>query len=212
MNDPIRNNLNRPQRYWYVDGLAELAGGFVIFLIGLIYAIAGLLPDGMPRALVLGLGSPAIILLSAWCSRKIIAFLKERLTYPRTGYVAYRQPTGSKRWSRILLVAFLAFTISALTALLGRSLPERIWPALTGVMLALAIGYLGARIGLRRFYAVAGFSLLEGIAAFYLDLPDPWSAALVFGLEGLAWILSGALVLAHYLRTTRPLSAEDFDE
>lgn len=212
MNDPIRNNLNRPQRYWYVDGLAELAGGFVIFLIGLIYAIAGLLPDGMPRALVLGLGSPAIILLSAWGSRKIIAFLKERLTYPRTGYVAYRQPTGSKRWSRILLVAFLAFTISALTALLGRSLPERIWPALTGVMLALAIGYLGARIGLRRFYAVAGFSLLEGIAAFYLDLPDPWSAALVFGLEGLAWILSGALVLAHYLRTTRPLSAEDFDE
>ena len=27
MTDPIQIDLNRPQRYWYVDGLAEMAGG-----------------------------------------------------------------------------------------------------------------------------------------------------------------------------------------
>ncbi len=212
MTDPIQSNLNRPQRYWYVDGLAEMAGGGVIFLIGLCYAVAGLLPPGPARALVLGIGQPVIVLSSAFLSQRLVRSLKERLTYPRTGYVEYRQPGGSKRWARVLLVGFVSFSVAALTALLGRDLPDRFWPFFTGFMLALAIAYLGARIGLKRFYGVAIFSLLLGGSVFWIDPPDPWSAALIFGLEGLAWILSGALTLRHYLLTTHPLDAEDLNE
>ena len=81
-----------------------------------------------------------------------------------------------------------------------------------GLTLALAFAYLGARIGLRRFYVLAGFSLLLGAAGSWLNLTDPWSAAFIFGLEGLAGLVCGALVLRHYLRSTRPLAGEDLDE
>ncbi len=212
MTDPIQNNLTRPQRYWYVDGLAEITGGSVILLIGLVYTLGGLLPAGLPRAILIGPGQMVVILAVAWLSRRVVRSWKERLTYPRTGYVEYRHPTGSKRWSRIFLLAFVAFSVSALTAFLARGLPERIIPALTGLTLALAVGYLGTRIGLTRFYVVAGFSLLMGAAISWLNPLDPWSAALIFSLEGLAWIVSGLVTLRHYLRTTRPLSAEEFDE
>lgn len=211
-NDPIQNNLTRPQRYWYVDGLAELAGGVVIFLVGLCYAIAALLPEGLASGLVIGIGQPALVLGAAWISRRVVRDLKERVTYPRTGYVEYRQPGGPNRWARVLLVALVAFGISALTALLGRGLPDRVWPLLTGLLLALAIAYLGARIGLKRFYAVAGFSLLAGAAIYLLDLAGSWPAALIFGSEGLAWVISGLLTLVHYLGNTRPLDAEESDE
>ena len=85
--------------------------------------------------------------------------------------------------------------ISILTVFLGRGLPERLWSFFIGLTLALAFAYLGARIGLRRFYVLAGFSLLLGAAGSWLNLTDPWSAAFIFGLEGLAWLVCGALVL-----------------
>lgn len=212
MTDPIQNNLTRPQRYWYVDGLAEMAGGVVIFLLGLTYAIGGLLPKGLFRGLLIGIGQPVIILCSTWAVRRVVSDLKERVTYPRTGYVQYHQARGSRRWSRLIFVGFLAMTISFAVTLLGRGLPEQVWPAFTGLMLGLAIAYLGARVGLKRFYTVAIFSALLGAAIYWLNPPYPWPYALLFGLEGLAWILCGALVLRYYLRSTRPLAAGDLDE
>ncbi|GAP12350.1 hypothetical protein LARV_00083 [Longilinea arvoryzae] len=212
MNDPIRNNLARPQRYWYVDGLAEMAGGGVILLLGLTYAIGGLLPKGPWRGLVIGIGQPVIILCSAWAVRRVVSTLKERVTYPRTGYVQYRHPRGSNRWSRVLLIGFLAMAISIAVTLLGRGLPEQVWPAFTGLMLGLAIAYLGARIGLKRFFAVGFFSMLLGAVVCWLNPPYPWPYSLLFGLEGLAWIVCGALVLRHYLLSTRPLDAGNSDE
>ncbi len=212
MTDPIQSNLNRPQRYWYVDGLAEITGGSIILLIGLSYALGGLLPVGLPRAILIGPGQMIVILTAVWLSRRVLRSWKERLTYPRTGYVEYRQPSGSKNWSRFLLVGLLAMAVSIVVTLLGQGLPEQVWPAFTGLMLGLAIAYLGARIGLRRFYIVAIFSMLLGVMICWLNPPYPWAYSMLFGLEGLAWIVCGAFVLRHYLRTTRPLSAEEFDE
>lgn len=212
MTDLFQNDLNRPQRYWYVDGLAEMSGGAVIFLIGLVYAVSGWLPQGLARGLLVGPGQIVVILGAGWLSRLAVRGLKERLTYPRTGYVEYQRPVRSRRLARVFMVGLLAFAVSVMTAFLGRGLPERLWPFLIGLTLGLAFAYLGARIGLRRFYALAGFSLLLGAAGSWLNLTDPWSAAFIFGLEGLAWLVCGALVLRHYLRSTRPLEGEGLDE
>lgn len=212
MTDPIQIDLNRPQRYWYVDGLAEMAGGAVIFLIGLVYTVSGWLPQGLARGLLVGPGQIIVILGAGWLARWAVPRLKERLTYPRTGYVEYQRPVRSRRLARVFMVGLMGFAVSVLTAFLGRGLPERLWSFFIGLTLALAFAYLGARIGLRRFYALAGFSLLLGAAGSWLNLIDPWSAAFIFGLEGLAWLVCGALVLRHYLRSTRPLAGEGLDE
>lgn len=86
MTDPIQIDLNRPQRYWYVDGLAEMAGGAVIFLIGLVYTVSGWLPQGLARGLLVGPGQIIVILGAGWLARWAVPRLKERLTYPRTGW------------------------------------------------------------------------------------------------------------------------------
>ena len=157
-------------------------------------------------------GQIIIILGAGLLARWAVPRLKERLTYPRTGYVEYQRPVRSRRLARVFMAGLLGFAITVLTAFLGRGLPERLWSFFIGLTLALAFAYLGARIGLPRFYALAGFSLLLGAAGSWLNLPDPWSAAFIFGLEGLAWLVCGALVLRHYLRSTRPLEGEDLDE
>lgn len=205
MKDSVRQNLTRPQRYWYIDGISEIAGGMVIFLIGAVNAIAALFPPGSVRILLINLVQPVLIITAALISRPIVHHFKERITYPRTGYVEYSGHGHSIRWQRFFLTFFIAFSISALVGLLGKSIPEQFWPAIIAAILALALAYLGARLGLSRFYIVAGLTFLIGALISALDLPISWPSALLFGLEGLIWIIGGMLVLVHYLKTTHPL-------
>jgi len=86
-----------------------------------------------------------------------------------------------------------------------------------GTLDAMADAHLLAQMrrlaaGARHVVSVCTGSLLLGAAGSWLNLTDPWSAAFIFGLEGLAWLVCGALVLRHYLRSTRPLAGEDLDE
>lgn len=206
--DLLKQNLVRPQRYWYVDGLSEIAGGTVIFLIGAVNTVAALLAGGTIPTLLVDLVQPVLIISAALITRPIVRNLKERITYPRTGYVEYSGHGHSIRWQRFFLTFFIAFSVSALIGLLGKSIPEQFWPAITAAILALALAYLGARLGLTRFYIVAGLTFLMGGTVSALNLPDSWPSALLFGLEGFFWIVSGTLVLMHYLKTTHPLGEE----
>lgn len=208
MNDPLNRDLIRPQRYWYVDGLSEIAGGFVIFLIGLINAICAVLPAIPLRAWVMGLGQPLLVVAAGFAVRPVVRMLKEQITYPRTGYVEYSGRGRSARWQRFFSVFFIAFSFSALGAMFGDLIPDRYSPMTMATALALVLAYLGARLGLRRFYLVAALTVFVGSATILLDLVDPWPLALLFGSEGLFWIISGALVLTNYLKNTQPVGEE----
>ena len=95
--------------------------------------------------------------------------------------------------------------------MIGKRIPERFEPLIISFLLSLAVLYLGARIGLRRFYLVAGATLASGAVTLLFNLAGNWPFALVFSAEGLFWIISGVVVLMNYLRSTRPLAQEDTD-
>ena len=211
MNDPIQQNLARPQRYWYVDGLAEIAGGCVILLLGLIYTAAAIITDKAVHVILLSIVQPVLILSSAWVTRVAVRRLKEKITYPRTGYVEYSRNGRSVLLSRFALAFFIGFAFSAIAGLIGKRIPERFEPLIISFLLSLAVLYLGARIGLRRFYLVAGATLASGAVTLLFNLAGEWPFALVFSAEGLFWIISGVVVLMNYLRSTRPLAQEDND-
>jgi hypothetical protein len=74
----------RAAAYWFVDGLADIVLGLVLFILGgagflwRIYAPHPWIYD-------LGLVGGGIILF-LWKERALLDFLKSRVTYPRTGY------------------------------------------------------------------------------------------------------------------------------
>ena len=81
--------------------------------------------------------------------------------------------------------------------------------ALNGIVLGLSVFFVGYRVGLARFYAMAMVSALIGFAIALSGWPDAISNLLYFALFGLAWIASGALTLRHYLSSTQPASEDE---
>ncbi|MCJ7676640.1 MAG: hypothetical protein MUO35_02825, partial [Anaerolineales bacterium] len=76
--------------------------------------------------------------------------------------------------------------------------------ALQGAALAVVWLAFSLRPGLVRM-AVLGFVALgAGLAATFAGLQSSQGSAITFGVAGATTLLSGSLVLAHYLRTTAP--------
>jgi len=206
--DPVQQTIERTRRYWYIDGLSEIGAGSVICLVALFYALIGLLPVSNPYRAMLGIGQVVVVLVGYWIAGRLVKTLKTRLTYPRTGYVSY--PSRRGRRAVFMGLASMGTGLGAALVLtwVGGRLPENLLPAISGAVIALTLAYLGTRTGVQRFYLVAAFTFLLGAATSSLALPDPWSNVLFFGGFGLAWIISGAVTLVHYLRATRPVSEE----
>ena len=206
MKNQIDETIQRTQRYWYTDGLAEIAVGVMVTLIGLLYLPLMLLPQGA-AALAVGLGQPLLVLLGWWLSGKAVRKLKERITYPRTGYVTY--PRKKRRgWAKAAVTALcVAASVVIVQTLIGER--EQLIPVIIGAFFAVTFAFMGYRLGLVRFYLLAAFGLVLGILVQQLGLRDMQQNAFYFTGLGMSWIVSGAVTLVQYLRSTRPPEAEE---
>ena len=109
MKSEIDGVARRTRRYWYEDGFAELASGGLMLLAGIGLAAAYRIFAGLGRwvagshgragmvVLVVVIAAQALALIIGRAMRGEIQAAKERVTYPRTGYVAYRQPRPKQR-------------------------------------------------------------------------------------------------------------------
>ncbi len=206
MKDSLDSLQQRTQQYWNIDGLAELGiGGFFILLSLNFFGIA-LLPGGPIRVFLGVAGMPLLVILAIWIGRRGVDALKARLTYPRTGYLAYQKPSRKRRWITFAigilitgLILFLIFIFNPKSA--G-------WmPLLDGIFLGLLL--LVINHGTMRFYLLATASFLSGLLLAYLDFSGNLGHAAFYGLMGIAMVLSGVLTLRDYLRRNpRELEAE----
>src|SRR5512133_1902856 len=120
----IQNNSTeeikkRAQRYWYEDGIWEIAFGLINALLGGYLLITAQFSWSGPLAIVLLLLQMAVIIGMFWSINKIVKYMKERITYPRTGYVAYRRPAPGARLKRVLLMIGISAGIGAFIAALS---------------------------------------------------------------------------------------------
>lgn len=200
MDPHLDHAARRSIRYWYDDGLAEIATGLLFLLLAALYATEGL-AHLSPSFSALGL--PILVLGGMLVFGCLVRVIKQRLTYPRTGYVSYPRKQPARKW----LAAVLGGLGSLLLAMFLASGQTAIYPAFAGAAIAIVLWLFGYRSGLVRL-AVQG---LLGVAAGVITSlagAEMWlGAAIVFGLTGLASLLCGISVLARYLRTT-PLPPE----
>jgi hypothetical protein len=188
----------RIKRYWYTDGIGEIAGGAAFLLLGLYFATLEWFPsNALVRTL---LDSSLVILMSGggYAVSWLVNTLKTHLTYPRTGFVEY----GSKRkgsWLGSLLTGAIAFGSAMLLVILASLTSPFNWlPGFTGLVLGSTLMILSAREnGLGRFYMLGGFCILLGLALSFSK--SSYSLGMLYGLIGVAAMISGGATLMRYL-------------
>lgn len=200
MRQDIDRAEQRSRQYWYEDGLVEIAAGCIFLAVGVLFLAEGLgaLPSGASS-----LGLIVVVFAGMGVARRAVRWAKERITYPRTGYVRYRRPEG-RRGYPMVTVAVGAGMAALVAALFGLAPASLAWiPALDGLLIGGFLLYSGHSLGLARFYLLALLSALVGVAASLGGLGDILGTGVYFAAMALALLLSGAIVLLRYLRTSR---------
>jgi hypothetical protein len=196
--DQFRDLDSRPKRYWNVDGLPELVMGLVWILWGGAFLVGGAIPPGS-AANVYWMAFPAILVLSGVASTWLVRRLKERFTYPRTGYIEYRDPGPLVRTLTALVVVLTAAGVAALIVTGRAAGAEHTAAPAIGVILSLAFVVASIRQKAPHFLALAGVALALGAAAATLKLG--WTGMnWLFVWLGAAAALMGAWRLRRYLR------------
>jgi len=195
MKDEIDEMVRDTYRYFYVDGLVEVAIGFLFLVLGLVvFAWLNLDTTSWPGILavvaliVFTIGGSAIV-------KRVVGLVKERVTYQRTGYVAYdRGEPGVGRWPVVLAAVLLVLLLSVLPDPLTKM------PFVVGALLGILLAFMGYRVSLIRFYLLGGIAFAVGLAAALLVADELVGATLTFAGSGLALLVSGAIILLSYVQ------------
>ena len=208
-NHDVKQVEQRVKRYWYSDGIAELASGGMFVLLGLYFWIQVIFGEGSLISVFLQVILVLVMIAGFIGVRWLVNTLKVRLTYPRTGFVEYRVDDREVRRRRWVIVA-AAVIVSGVSITLedyvhGLDSMILLIGFLSGIIF---IALRGRSSGLKRFYALGGLAIVLGIVLSLSSLSQITDLALFFGLLGIVIVTSGALVLRQYLNEN-PLQAGD---
>ena len=196
--DELDRAKQRSFQYWYMDGLNEIGFGCLMLLLGLYFYLEGALSQTSTLRVILDSSLILVILGGAWLINRGIKYFKEKITYPRTGYVAYAQKRRPPRWLAAI-IAGLAGAFFAAIIIQGNLLK---WlPALTGIVLCLVMVFMAARANLLRFYLLAAVALIIGVVITLSNFEQSVGLSSVYALFGLSLLISGIRSLVLYLRS-----------
>ncbi len=204
MKDELQQAQQRAMRYFYVDGMPEMAFGLICLLLGLCFYFEGILPKESILYKILDMSFVLIVIAGSLLVGRIIGYFKQRITYPRTGYVNYRKATGKARLFQIGFAAGLAILISVLVSILFTRAPESFaWmPAVTGIIFSAVMFFVGVRAGLLRYYLLSLLGILLGGGLSIAGIGDILGLGIFYLGMALVLLLTGGWVLISYLRHT----------
>jgi hypothetical protein len=195
----------RTVRSFYDDGLLEIAfGAFLLLLGGWLFAQAAA-PEGSGLGSALGALFVLVIVSAGVVVGRVVRFLKQRITYPRTGYVAFKkkEPNPKRRAAAALAGGLIG---ASLAVLYGLSPSVRtMLPAVNGLLFAVVMLLMANKVGVLRFHVLAAASAVIGVGLAAAGAGDLKGVGLFYGLFGAAVIISGLAALVVYLkRSPRP--------
>ncbi|MBI5032354.1 MAG: hypothetical protein HZB51_17630 [Chloroflexi bacterium] len=188
--------MQQTQRYWYEDGFQDMAFGGFILAIALLFGAQTLTPPGSPLWMLWGLGGPLLLIGGAVVASAVVRRLKERVTYPRTGYVAYERARGKSRLVRMGLAFVISAGISA-----GIVVLQKNWvslPVILGFVYMATFSFLAFRFGLRRYVFMAFWCLALGLSLASLSLTIELAGAIYHVGTGVALIVAGWFTWRQY--------------
>ena len=197
----ILSTQKRVFQYWFSDGLAELSLGLVCVLLGLYLLAQALLPQDSLASRLLNLLSVFIVFGMSVTARQLLNAAKSRITYPRTGYVAYQRP-GKLEYLAVGVVCL--FFIAMGTGLLAFPQGSLAWmPVAAGIVFGAVLLFQALRSGLPRLFVLALVSLMLGGGLALSGIPNLPGLAYFFILSGPCFIVSGWTGYHRYQRSTR---------
>jgi len=214
MSDPLSEARVRTQRYWLRDGLEEIHLGIVFLLMGG-WSLAIGTSWFVPASVIYMLLAVAFIKFVP----RIKAAMRERITYPRSGYAHYDEARLKRR--RVLAAVFAVVVLYVVTAFVPRYIvsaclhPARVFQWLTvvaGIFFGAVSVYVWVRHGLLRWLVVGAFATILGVAVSIHYPPSQYPRSLAWAIFvtglGCAFLCSGGAALWNYRRTP-PASAQE---
>jgi Na+/melibiose symporter-like transporter len=212
MADELKKSQLHAIQYFFVDGTFEFSFGGLCLVLAIYFFVQEAAPESLLSA-ILNMGFIVVVLAGSLLINRLVQTIKERITYPRTGFVKYKREYGLKRTARLAISLVSGALISALIVIALMKSPHVMdWmPGMTGLFFAAVIAWIGYRSALPRFYLVALAVFLIGISLAISGLGDMLGLALVYGLTSLILFTSGGLTLWKYLHQN-PVLQESPDE
>ena len=197
----------RPTRYWNVDGLPELTMG----MLWMLWGGAWLFGQTLPRGAVWNtywLITPATLAFSAFAAVWLTKKLKERITFPRAGYVEWKEPTRVQRLSAAGIAMATALVLAMLIMKSRTQGLENVAAPGMGVLLSLAFVVASIRERAPHYLPVAGVALALGLVLGAMK--TGWEAAnWLFIAVGAVSALLGAVRLRSFIRDNPVRKVED---
>jgi hypothetical protein len=199
----IRDLERRTRQYLYEDGFVEMAAGILLLILGGYFYASDSLPAGSHLKSWLDGSLVLVFLAGVFLVGRLVRFLKFRITYPRTGYLAYKkkETTPGRRAATAASGAVIA---AAFAVLIAVSPSVRLWlPALNGLLGAVACYLFARRTEITRFHILAAASAIIGLAVALAGIGDIRGISLYYAAFGGAVIVSGLAAFRLYLRRSR---------
>ena len=196
MQTRINEMVKKTYQYFYIDGLPELTSGSMFLLAGLWLVFMALVENPTTIAMLSAVCLPVLIIGGVFVQNRMLRALKERITYPRTGYVDYRRGRPDrKRWVLLATIFLVSF--------IGIFIPDTWYelPLGIGIILGLIHFYLGYRLSIRRFYFAGVVAVMVGILSATMLPNEVLGVGLVFLVTGLTLVTSGGWVFMQYIRS-----------
>jgi hypothetical protein len=208
-------STRRAYRHIWADGIVEIFIGIGAIVYALFLSKPVQVSKNTNVQIVFSAVSVAVIIfVGIVLFRAVANRLKVEITYPRTGYVQLKRKRADLSARKVVL----AVPVAALSSVFGAGaalgmltvfalLKINASLLLLNAMIAGPVAGLGYRTGLTRFYGLAGVMMLVGVG---LTAADMFGSGIVwmYGLNGLAILLSGVWALVRYLRA-HPIQQEE---
>jgi len=203
MSNEIDQIQKETSRYYYEDGLVELAVGILFAVIGLNTWLVSIAPKGTSLALAAWIALPILTVGGIFGVQRFVKNLKERHVHPRTGYISYDTKPNPYRWLVIgipLVIVFLAILFP--DSRLNRE------SVMGGILLCLILVSIGAQVNLRRLIAIGFIGIILGISMAYMPGSEHAGLSLTYAGTGLALLFSGGVAWRSYL-SNNPFPEDD---
>ena len=202
MSENIEQIQKQTFRYYYEDGLVELAVGILFAVIGLDTWLLSITTPGTPLAITAWVLLPILTIAGIIGVQRFVISFKDRLVHPRTGYIDYKTKPNRYRW---LVIGFtLALTISVIVLPYGWLKKGSVTG---GMILCVILASIGAQVNLRRLIYIGLLGMILGFVLGFLPYSENAGLALTFVFTGLVMLITGGLALRKYL-AENPLTGD----
>lgn len=199
----LNKTIRRSQQYWFDDGLVELLIGLLFIILGLLFWWQITFISSRSSAIMFAIGFPLAIIMGALGLGWMLRWLKQRLVYPRTGYVTYQKPTRKRRHLSLLIGILVGLSVG-LAVMVTQSTFTELTAVFIGAGVGVGLFMIGYSIGLLRFHLLAIWSVAVGVVVSFVGVADTLAVLLALTLVGGGLVLSGGFTFWRYWQNSEP--------